>query len=146
MPQQFWKHQCPGKSPGWVGSPRACACGEPMVYDGWRNSGFEAMAWSQKFHGLKPIGPHRALRGLLFAGTRKPCGVCSGRGYFDAADGLAFEACSHCEGAGYCSTISVEQCAMLRAQVLAVFPTQPRGPTCRIPRSAPSSRISVAAR
>ncbi len=126
MPQKFWKHQCPGKSPYLVGSPRAYACASacdnPMVYDGWHNSALEAAAWSQKFYGLKQMGPHDNLRRRLFAGTTKRCARCCGRGYFDAAGGLAFEVCSHCDGWGQCSMISAELRAMLRAQVLVRFP------------------------
>jgi hypothetical protein len=122
MPQQFWKHRCLGGYPHSVGSPHACTCGEPMVYDGWHNSRFESMAWFQKFRGLKPIGPHRALEGRLFAKADVRCDACAGHGYFDAPDGPGFVVCSPCEGAGYRSTISVEERALRRAQVLAEFP------------------------
>ncbi len=122
MPQKFWKHQCPGRSPYLVGSPRACACGGPMIYDGWHSGKSEAMAWFQKMHGLKPVGPHRPLHGRLVAGTTTSCDACAGRGYFDAANGLTFAVCSQCDGAGYRSTISAEQRAALRAQVIAEFP------------------------
>ncbi len=122
MPAQFWKHQCPGQSPLRIGSFRPCACGEPLVYDGWYNTRLEAMAWRQKFCGLKPIGPHRPLADHLFADCSTPCVPCEGRGYFDTADGLGFDACTVCEGAGYRSTISPAERAARRAQVLAVFP------------------------
>ena len=122
MPQQFWKHRCPGHSPHWLGSPRACACGEPMVYDGWHKGRFESMAWFQKFRGLKPIGPHRALERRLFANAENTCEDCAGHGYFDAPEGPGFVVCTRCDGAGYYSIISTEERARLRAQVLAEFP------------------------
>ena len=123
MPRQFWKHQCPGGSPFQKASPRACACGEPVVYAGWKNTAPEAMAWSQKFSGLRLVGPHRALQDRLFAGTHRQCDNCAGGGYFDAVGGLSFELCGVCDGAGYVSTISPEQRAELRSEVLAVFPS-----------------------
>jgi len=83
---------------------------------------FESMAWYQKLHGLKPIGPHRPLADRLFEGTSRQCDACSGRGYIDAPGGRTFEVCSHCDGAGYVSTISAERRAALRAQVLAEYP------------------------
>jgi hypothetical protein len=46
----------------WQGESWYCSkCGTLSEYDGWRNSMHEAMAWYQKLHGLKPIGPHRQL-------------------------------------------------------------------------------------
>jgi hypothetical protein len=93
-----------------------------MVYDGWRNSRSESMAWFQKFRGLKPIGPHRSLEGRLFANAENSCKDCAGHGYFDAPEAPGFVVCSHCDGAGYYSIISTEQRALLRAQVLAEFP------------------------
>ena len=93
-----------------------------MVYDGWGNSRFEAMAWHQKSHGLKPIGPHRMLENRMFAGTSKGCESCSARGYFDAPGGRTFEVCPKCEGAGYLSTVTEETRSALRAEVLAEFP------------------------
>jgi hypothetical protein len=122
MPTQFWKHQCPGRPEIQTGSPYPCGCGEPKVYDGWHNDRFEAMAWYQKFYGLKPIGPHRKLEERLFEGTCRPCDACSGRGYFDAAGGRTFAVCDKCGGAGRCSTISMDERLALRAQVLAAFP------------------------
>ena len=122
MPQQFWTHQCPGEAEHLRGSPRACECGGPMVYAGWRNTTHEAMAWSQKTSGLKLMGKHRRLEDRLFTGASTECGTCAGAGYFDAVGGLSFVLCGECAGAGYVSTISAEQRAALRSQVLKKFP------------------------
>jgi hypothetical protein len=122
MPLKFWKHQCPGRSPHWTADSTPCGCGNPKVYDGWHNSRFEAMAWYQKRHGLKPIGSHRALADRLFKGASAVCTACSGRGYFDAAGGISFEPCDKCCGAGHSLTISADRHSALRAQVLAMFP------------------------
>jgi hypothetical protein len=86
-----------------------------MLYAGWRNTMHESMAWCQKSTGLKPIGAHRRLQDRLFA--------CAGAGYFDAAGGLSFVLCAECDGAGHVSTISREQRASLRLQVLKKFPS-----------------------
>ena len=47
-------------------------------YDGWRNSMHEAMAWYQKLHGLKPIGPHRQLADKVMSGAYQTCIECAG--------------------------------------------------------------------
>ena len=122
MPQKFWKHQCPGSSPHWSGNPTPCDCGNPKTYDGWHSGRFEAMAWYQKRHGLKPTGPHRDLADRLFDGASAACPACSGRGYFDAVGGVTFEPCDKCGGAGHSVTISADRHAALRAEVLAKFP------------------------
>jgi hypothetical protein len=122
MPVQYWRHACREGRPVISFSASPCACGTPKVYDGWHNTSLEVMAWNQKFTGLKSMGPHLDLQERLFENTTKPCPDCGGRGYHDIAAGAGFDVCTMCDGAGLLSTISPEQRAALRAEVLSTFP------------------------
>ena len=123
MPQKFWEHKCLKSGDTYLtGMPKGCDCGEPFKYVGWRHTSSEAKVWYQKRYGVKIIGPHRKYADEVFSGTSRPCSECKGTGYYDVKNGISYQVCSACSGAGEVSLISNEHIRGLRNIVLLKYP------------------------
>ena len=122
MPIRYWRHQCPGLGEHLLASAQPCACGRPVVYDGWSNTRDEAMAWFQNLFGLKATGFHASWMWRVLDGAAARCVSCSGRGYFDEQDHRSCAPCPNCHGAGYTLALGADGLAARRGLVLEKYP------------------------
>jgi len=104
-----------------VSWPECQTCGALHEFAGWFRHRHESMAAYQYAHGLKPIGPHRALADELLGPSRTWCRQCGGSGIL-TGDVNRWHMCPSCEGTGGYWTCTEEQLEALRGQVLERFP------------------------
>jgi hypothetical protein len=104
-----------------VSWPECQTCGALHEFAGWFRHRHESMAAYQYAHGLKPIGPHRALADELLGPSRTWCRQCGGSGIL-TGDVNRWHKCPSCEETGGYWTCTEEQLEALRGQVLERFP------------------------
>jgi hypothetical protein len=119
MPNRSWKYRCCLR----CGSAPVCPDhGGEGIFVGWWPSDSERAVQFVRVYGLAPRGEALALAPELLGTLRRTCLACRGSGWLGEEGDDAPNLCPGCDGLGGFWTVSMEEVASARDQILRVQP------------------------
>lgn len=119
MPERSFKYSC---CLGHGVAPVCAAHGGDGVFVGWAATSSERRVQFVRVYGLAPRGEALTLAPELLGTLRRHCLACRGSGWLGEEGDVTPCVCPGCDGLGGFWTVSIEEVAAARDQILRVQP------------------------